>query len=275
MKEAAVEFLKYIGRESGNKLEKDVGTKLQDCNELALLKADALMFFHVYADLVILAKYSELKKSALDMNKHYLELQIYLQELKEHPKINMDQNYQVFKSEERLYGDNKKVNHRCHVKSKCVHDHLFVFVEWDETLLYPIISNGAAAMQSKLSSYVQNYLPGGIYWDPEPKIKEILAELDPSNDLCESILGLNDYLNTAIPNMHQVTRSNLVELKKNKKIQWLQQLRRSQQSDVIDLAVTSRREACASRKDDDARVIKQRRDNMIQVHSRLHVGTSP
>ena len=168
-----------------------------------------------------------------------------------------------------VYGDNKKLNHRCHVKSKCVHDHLFVFAEWDETLLYPIISNGAAAMQSKLSSYAQNYLPGGIYWDPEPKIKEILAELDPSNDLCESILGLNDYLNTAIPNMHQVTRSNLVELKKNKTIQWLQRLRRSQQSDVIDLAVTSRREACASRKDDDARVIKQRRDNMIQVHSRL------
>ena len=69
----------------------------------------------------------------------------------------------------------------------------------------------AAAMQSKLSSYAQNYLPGGIYWDPEPKIKEILAELDPSNDLCESILGLNDYLNTAIPNMHQVTRSNLIK----------------------------------------------------------------
>ena len=108
LKETAVEFLKYIGRESGNKLEKDVGTKLQDCNELALLKADALMFFHVYADLVILVKSTELKKSALDMNKHYLELQIYLQELKEHPKIIMDQNNQVFKLEERLYGDNKR-----------------------------------------------------------------------------------------------------------------------------------------------------------------------
>ena len=124
-----------------------------------------------------------------------------------------------------------------------------------------MISNGAAAMKSKLSSYAQNYLPGGIYWDPEPKIKEILAKLNPSNDLCESILGLNDYLNTAIPNMHQVTRSNLVQLKKNKTVQWLQQLPQSQQSDVIDLAVSSRREACASRKDDDAKVIRQRRDN--------------
>ena len=204
LKEAAVEFLKYIGRESGNKLEKDVGMKLQDCNELAVLKADALMFFHVYADLVILAKSTELKKSVLEMNTHYFELQVYLEELKEHPKIIMNQNYRVFKSEERLYGDDKKVNHRRHIKSKCVHDHLFVSTEWDETLLYPIISNGAAAMKSKLSTYAQNYLPGGIYWDPEPKIKEILAKLNPSNDLCESILGLNDYLNTAIPNMHQV-----------------------------------------------------------------------
>ena len=269
LKEAAVEFLKYIGRESGNKLEKDVGMKLQDCNELAALKADALMFFHVYADLVILAKSTELKKSALEMNTHYFELQVYLEELKEHPKIIMNQNYRVFKSEGRLYGDDKKVNHRHHIKSKCVHDHLFVSTEWDETLLYPIISNGAAAMKSKLSSYAQNYLPGGIYWDPDPKIKEILAKLNPSNDLCESILGLNDYLNTAIPNMHQVTRSNLVQLKKNKTVQWLQQLPQSQQSDVIDLAVSSRREACASRKDDDAKVIKQRRDNMIQAHSRL------
>ena len=69
--------------------------------------------------------------------------------------------------------------------------------------------------------------------------------------------------------MHQVTRSNLVQLKKNKTVQWLQQLPQSQQSDVIDLAISSRREACASRKDDDAKVIKQRRDNMIQAHSRL------
>ena len=43
----AVEFLRYTGRESRNKLKKDVSIKLQDHNELAALKADALMFFHV------------------------------------------------------------------------------------------------------------------------------------------------------------------------------------------------------------------------------------
>ena len=36
-------------------------------------------------------------------------------------------------------------------------------------------------------------------------------ELKPSNDLCESILGLNDYLTTAIPNLHQLSRSSKKE----------------------------------------------------------------
>ena len=65
LKEAAVEFLKCAGRESGNKLEKDIAMKLQDCNELAALKADALIFFHVYADLVTLAKSTGLKNLLL------------------------------------------------------------------------------------------------------------------------------------------------------------------------------------------------------------------
>jgi len=37
------------------------------------LKADAIMFHHFYADLVMLAKSKELGKSVLDMGKHYLE----------------------------------------------------------------------------------------------------------------------------------------------------------------------------------------------------------
>ena len=62
-------------------MEKDVAIKLQDCNKLAALKADAVMFFHIYADLVTLAKSTELKKSSFDMNTHYFELQVFLQEL--------------------------------------------------------------------------------------------------------------------------------------------------------------------------------------------------
>ena len=55
-------------------------------------------------------------------------------------------------------------------------------------------------------------------------MKEVLAELKPSNDLCESILGLNDYLTTAIPSLHQMPCSNLVEVRKNKTIKWLHDL---------------------------------------------------
>ena len=43
-------------------------------------------------------------------------------------------------------------------------------------------------MKSRLSSYAQNQLPVGIYWDPELKVKVILEELNPSYDLCESIM---------------------------------------------------------------------------------------
>ena len=130
----------------------------------------------------------------------------------------MNQHYAVIKSADRLYKDDTKVNHPCHAKSKCVHDEIFISNECNETLLYSIIINGVASMKSRLSSYAQNQLPGGIYWDPELKVKVILEELNPSNDLCESIM----IINTTIPNMHQVTQSNIVQLKKIKITQWLQ-----------------------------------------------------
>lgn len=67
---------------------------------------------------------------------------------------------------------------------------------------YLLVAAGIAEMKEKLGTYAQNQLPG----EPEPAIKVILKEIKPSNDLCESILGLNDYLTTAIPNMHQTSR---------------------------------------------------------------------
>ena len=108
MKDAAVEFLNFTGRERGNKLERDVYLKLHDCNELASVKADGLTFYHVYADLVTLAKSCELKKFALDMNIHYVELKEFLSILETQPETIMDQNYKVFKSEKRLYGNEKR-----------------------------------------------------------------------------------------------------------------------------------------------------------------------
>lgn len=91
-------------------------------------------------------------------------------------------------------------------------------------------------MREKLCTYAQNQLPGGKYWDPsEANIRHILRELKPSNDLCESILGLNDYLTKAIPNLNQIARSNLVQVK-NKTVKWLHDLP-EEELKVIDLAV--------------------------------------
>ena len=78
LQEAALEFLLYTGNDAGNRLEQDVFRKLQDPQELVQLKADALMFHHVYADLSMLAKSTDLNKSSLDMNEHNLELQHFL-----------------------------------------------------------------------------------------------------------------------------------------------------------------------------------------------------
>ena len=52
LKDAAIEFLKFTGKErAGNTLECDVFAKLHDSAELAPLKADSLMYYHVYGDL--------------------------------------------------------------------------------------------------------------------------------------------------------------------------------------------------------------------------------
>ena len=53
--------------------------------------------------------------------------------------------------------------------------------------------------------------------------------------MSESILGLNDYLTTVVPNLHQMSRSNLVQLK-NKTMKWLSDLPNETQTAVIDMA---------------------------------------
>ena len=75
----------------------------------------------------------------------------------------------------------------------------------------------------------KNQLPGGRYWEPEVSVKKVLAELKPSNDLCESILGVNDYLTTAIPNLHQMARPNFVQVKKNQTMKWLNEVTHEEQ----------------------------------------------
>ena len=59
-----------------------------------------------------------------------------------------------------------------------------------------------------------------------------------SNDACELVLRLNDYLATAIPNLHQMVNSNM---KKNKTLKWLSSLSKGEQTPIIDLAVKQKR----------------------------------
>ena len=65
------------------------------------------------------------------------------------------------------------------------------------------------------------------------------------------------YIYTVIPNIHQVTYFNLVQLKKNETIQWLQQLQhvQSQQNEIIILVVANSRKTLASRRKDDSRFV--------------------
>lgn len=189
------------------------------------------MYYHVYADLVVLAKSKELHKSVFDMRQHYLELKLFLEELLQHPQVVFDSQLQVFISEPRLYAENSKLNHRCH-ESQCVHNSLFhnLPTQSDRNSLCFKISTGAKLMREKLCTYAFDFLPGGAYWNPHPETSKVLRSIEPSNDLCESILGLNGYLTSSLPNLQQITRSNLVEIKKNGTMQWLSGLPTERQS---------------------------------------------
>ena len=144
---------------------------------------------------------------------------MFLEEIELSPQTAMDRDFRVFVSEERLYGLDKKCNHRLHNQYEPIEQQVFTEEESDSSLVYPLLATGATAMKEKLCKYAHSMLPGGKYWEPDPGTKAVLQQLKPSNDLCESILGLNDYLTTAIPNLHQLSRSNLIQVKKNKTIE--------------------------------------------------------
>ena len=61
--------------------------------EIAQLKTDSLMFYHIYANLIMLSKSN---KSVLDMNMHYLELKCFLEGLEQHPEAAMNKDCEVF-----------------------------------------------------------------------------------------------------------------------------------------------------------------------------------
>ena len=197
------------------------------------------------------------------MNQHYLELRLFLEEVELNPQTAMEKDFKVFASEERLYGDETKINHCLHPMYKPVEERLFKEDEWD--VLHPLLTVGALAMK-KLCTYAQNQLPGGKYWEPEPAVEATLKKLKPNNDFCESILGLNDYLTTAIPNLQQTVRSNLIQVKKNKTTEWLYQLPHDQRKTIVELAIKRRREVAKHLKEEA--LSRQRREKMANEKCR-------
>ena len=116
-----------------------------------------------------------------------------------------------------------------------------------------------------------DFLPDGLYWDPDT-----LKDLEPSNDLCESILGLNDYFCTALPNLVQLTKSNLVEIKKNHTMKWFNVLPKDRQIVIIELAVKRRKEVREDFKETQKKIVtKKRQVRMLeQKLSNLHLIAS-
>ena len=265
LRQAAIDFLSFTGKR--NKLERTVYQKLYKPAELAHLKADSIMFHHVYSCLVMLAKSTKLDKNVLEMNQHYLELQVFLSEVEKHPETALNPNLRVFPSEERLYGEDRKLNHRLHPLYDSIEEVVFSRSENDEDLFW-LLASGASKMNAKLSSYAENQLPGGRYWDPEPDVQSILKSLKPNNDLCESILGLNDHLSIVMPNLHQMSKSNLVQAKKNKTTKWLDTLPNDQQRAIIDLARKNRRQLKEGYQKAEYGRRKFRQEKMIREKSR-------
>ena len=117
-----------------------------------------------------------------------------------------------------MYGLDKRVNHRLHESSKVVYEQLFNDNYIDNKILYQLIVSAVAKMNEKLSSYAVNQLPGGKFWNPTPFIRKELSKLKPSNDIVESMLGLNDYLITAIPNLTSFSFKSHPSKEQNSKV---------------------------------------------------------
>ena len=63
--------------------------------------------------------------------------------------------------------------------------------------------------------YKADQLAGGKMWDPTDDVRKTIEGLEATNDVTESILGLNDWLQKRVPNYAQRTVSTLVEVAKN------------------------------------------------------------
>lgn len=149
----------------------------------------------------------------------------------------MDRDTPVFVSEQRLHVD-KTTNNR--ENTMFIYDKLFITENTDKELLLPRVQAAAEHMAAKVSEYKKDQLPGGKYWHPTKEVELLLKQLLPNNDICESILGLNDWISTQKPNLCQKTKSTLVEVKKNKTMMWLGTLTEKKRDAIVSLAQKKR-----------------------------------
>ena len=70
-------------------------------------------------------------------------------------------------------------------------------------------------------------------------------------------------MTTSIPNLHQLSRSNLILVKKNKTIQWFQQLPKEQQHSIVELAIKRKAEVAKQYKEEEAMRSVQRHQKMF------------
>ena len=91
-------------------------------------------------------------------------------------------------------------------------------------------------MLNKIKTYKAEQLPGGKLWNPDPDTRKALAKIQPTNDLCEGILGLNDWLQKRTPNFSQLTVSGMVEVMKNSTMPWFWKQNKDFKDKIITLA---------------------------------------
>ena len=96
---------------------------------------------------------------------------------------------------------------------------------FDDTLTFPLVRAAASKMAEKLSVYKADQLPGGKMFELIDAVRKAIEGLEATNDITESILGLNDWIQKAVPNFAQRNVSTLVEVAKNATIPWFQKQR--------------------------------------------------
>ena len=91
-------------------------------------------------------------------------------------------------------------------------------------------------MLKTIEKYKADQLPGGRLWKPSSHVRELCTNIPSTNDKCESLLGLNDWIHRRNPNFSQQTVSTLCQTARNKTSDWLNEQPRSLQHKIIQVA---------------------------------------